>query len=151
MDIRVKALSFWLGAKAKGMRGILLANSEDITEEQEKQWRNQTNTEWDDHLAKMESGASQRPCDGIEDIRHAALMQEDGKSGVFAKAVEDVPALQEAECDHKERIDIIKSLIHLAGVSMKALTQAHGHLVNRRQAQLKKDAQETQKLAKQAA
>ena len=34
---------------------------------------------------------------------------------------------------------------------MKQLTQAHGHLVKRRQAQIKKDAQATQKLAKQAA
>ena len=58
---------------------------------------------------------------------------------------------QEAECDQQERIDIIKRFIHLAGVSVKALTQAHGHLVMRRQAQLKKDAQETQTLAKQVA
>ena len=41
--------------------------------------------------------------------------------------------------------------MNLAVVSVKALTQAHGHLVKRHQAQLKNDAQRTQKLAKQGA
>ena len=51
----------------------------------------------------------------------------------------------------KERMDVIKHLITLSCVSIKALTQAHGHTVKRRQAQLKHDAAETQRAAKSAA
>ena len=51
----------------------------------------------------------------------------------------------------EERTYVIKHLITLSGVSIKALIQAHGHTVKRRQAQLNTYAAEMQRAAKSAA
>ena len=139
LDIRVRALSLWLGSKAKGLKELAAANSEVVTYKMEDEWSKVITSEWEVYLEGISSGKNQRSRDGIEDVRHAAGMQEDTKSGVFAKAVEDAAGLQQAECDQSERVGIIKSLHQMTGVSVKALTQAHGHIQKRRQTQLKKD------------
>ena len=50
LNIRVKALSLWLGSKAKGLKALALANSEVVTDELENQWSDVTKHDWEVYL-----------------------------------------------------------------------------------------------------